>query len=333
MNRRLSFLHGIGCILLVCLYSTQASATDPRAYVNLPLGTSLTQLGYGTVSSDTSIDVNVAPALTDVELTVDMDLWFYRYAYFFEVAGQTAGVSIFGAYSKVDAELGPFSNDDSWGWTDPTILFGMPLFGSPALSPEEFGSYHLDQSLVLVLYLTIPSGDYDRDSIINLGENRWAFKPELAYNLAIGEHGVGGQFNLYANATMYTLNDEAGGSALATGDQLLSQDPKFGLEGYYSYDFNRAIWGSAGLIWTFGGQQYIDGEKQGEEEDLTNLALSLNGMVSPQNMLTLSYNHKLTSDNTDQTTWLLRWMYLFGGFGDFVDVVKKSRALKAGERG
>ena len=51
---------------------------------------------------------------------------------------------------------------------------------------QEFASYEQDTTLGLSLVVVSPGGQYDASRLVNLGSNRWAFKPELGLSKRIG---------------------------------------------------------------------------------------------------------------------------------------------------
>ena len=57
----------------------------------------------------------------------------------------------------------------------------MNLLGS-ALTPSEFARRKPSTTLGLSITVIMPTGTYDRKEFINIGSNRWTFKPESASN-------------------------------------------------------------------------------------------------------------------------------------------------------
>lgn len=309
-------------ILLFWLFlgcSTYSFATDPRSYINLPVDTQLTQVGLGKTTIKNSQD----PFGKTIEQENIIDIFFYRYAYYFPVAGQIGGVTLFGNYGeKYQADD---EDDKTTGLTNPNVMFAWALFGSPALSKNAFKNYTLDSSLVISFTLGMPLVENVPDG---LGQNRWSFKPEIAYNLGFGSST---QLNFYLNTTVFT--SQSGTISLPKTHNTLSgtlnEQPQLGAEAYISQNFSRAFWASLGIIYN------AYGELKGETDDKSHTrifkqaynqvtgAASLNLMVTRSNMLTLTYSQLMNdssdedrADNktTDESTILLRWMYLFGGY-------------------
>ena len=69
---------------------------------------------------------------------------------------------------------------------DPAVRFAVNLIGQPALGPKEFFARKPETTLGASIVVSIPAGQYDSAKLINLGTNRWAFKPELGLSYPRG---------------------------------------------------------------------------------------------------------------------------------------------------
>ena len=72
------------------------------------------------------------------------------------------------------------------GSGDPRFRFSINLFGAPALSVKEFANYQQDLIIGASLQMSAPLGQYDNSKLLNLGNNRWSFRPELGISKAWG---------------------------------------------------------------------------------------------------------------------------------------------------
>ena len=66
-------------------------------------------------------------------------------------------------------------------WATLGFVFSFNLFGAPALSAKDFANYRQDLIVGVSLQVSAPLGQYDNSKLLNLGNNRWSFKPELGY--------------------------------------------------------------------------------------------------------------------------------------------------------
>src|SRR5262249_28660302 len=65
------------------------------------------------------------------------------------------------------------------GQGDPRVRLSINLYGAPALTREQYGEYRQDLIVGASLQVAAPLGQYDEPRLLNIGSNRWAFKPEI----------------------------------------------------------------------------------------------------------------------------------------------------------
>jgi hypothetical protein len=93
------------------------------------------------------------------------------------------------------------------------------------------------------LKVVAPTGQYDPTKLINLGNHRWAFKPEIGYSQRWGHWVV----DAYGAAWFYTTNLEFfSDNQYFPGTRTQSENPVAAFEGHLSYDFKPRLWGLAG---------------------------------------------------------------------------------------
>ena len=252
---------------------------------------------------DTKTPINTALPLDG--LSLDADLYLLRYARTMDIAGRTSGIQVIQPYADVEASFdnGRFfdGTKKNGGMGDTQIVVVHNLFGAPALSQEEFAQWTPETFLSGALWVTAPTGDYDKDRIINIGSNRWVLKPELAFGHPIGNTWL--EFNTWVS--FYGDNDDY------LGNQKLEQDPLWAAEGHYSYTINRALWVSLDATYSKGGETKINGTNQDNEQENTVLGASLGFMLSPQFGGLVAYSDTVSeqSGSPDVNTWTLRPQY------------------------
>src|SRR5262249_15562814 len=121
------------------------------------------------------------------------------------------------------------------GAGDSAYSLAMLLKGGPALRVAQFDDYRPTTAIGVSLGITAPTGRYAADKILNLGSDRWSFKPELALSYPFGAAG-NWQLDTYANVYFYTDN------TAYHGREILRQEPLAGLEGHISYAFSPSVW-------------------------------------------------------------------------------------------
>ena len=76
------------------------------------------------------------------------------------------------------------------GLGDPRFRVSVNLIGAPALSVKDFANYRQDLIVGVSLQVSAPVGQYDNSKLLNLGNNRWSFKPEFGISKAVGSLDV-----------------------------------------------------------------------------------------------------------------------------------------------
>ena len=135
------------------------------------------------------------------------------------------------------------------GFGDARFRLGVNIFGSPALSPKDFKKFKEEVVLGTSVVVSIPTGQYDNTKIINLGSNRWGFKPEIGFSYGYNRF----YFEMYSGVWLFTPNNEY----LQT--KTLKQDPIISLQAHIIYTFRSNIWLGLDGNYFFGGKSQIDG--------------------------------------------------------------------------
>ena len=93
------------------------------------------------------------------------------------------------------------------GLFDSVVRVSVNLVGGPAMSLPQIRQRQWRQKTLLGVSLKVvaPTGQYDPTKLVNLGSNRWTFKPELGFSQAFGGHWV---FDAYASVWFFTENPE-----------------------------------------------------------------------------------------------------------------------------
>ena len=116
------------------------------------------------------------------------------------------------------------------------LRLSVLLRGAPALTAAEFGKAPRGRFWCASLTVAAPTGQFFPDKLINLGANRWAFKPEFAVSL----HPIGEKWLLdaYAGIWLFTAND-----SFYPGTVRRTQEPMGSFQAHISYNFSRTLLG------------------------------------------------------------------------------------------
>lgn len=287
----------------VGLSSVAVHADNARDWQNLPTDLNMIFGYYNRIDSNTPIDTS----LPIDGLSLKGDLYLLRYARSFAVDGRNSAIQIIQPYADVSASFDNARFFDgtkhNGGTGDTQVVLVHNVFGGPALSQEQFANWQPETFLTGALWVTTPTGDYDKNRVINIGANRWVFKPELAFGTPIGPTWL--ELNTYVS--LFGDNDDY------LGDNKLEQKALFAIEGHYSYTFNRALWASLDTTYSTGGETKINGVNQDNKQENTLVGASLGFMLSPQFGGLIAYSDTVAerSGSPDVNTWTLRMQYVW----------------------
>ncbi len=188
------------------------------------------------------------------------------------------------------------------GLADPRIRFAVNLIGAPALTPREFATYRQTTILGVSLQVVAPLGQYDPTKLINLGSNRWAFKPEIGLSRAWRRWRA----DLHASVWLTTDNTEF----LVSSTR--SQAPLVALQTHLIRTFASGVWVSFGGTFFRGGQTQVDGLRRNDLQSNSRLGASLTVPVGPHAVKAIVTSGLTTSIGGDfdtsavayQFTWL-----------------------------
>ena len=142
------------------------------------------------------------------------------------------------------------------GLFDSVFRFSVNLKGAPAMTLGEMRQWRQKTLIGVSLKVVAPTGQYDPTKLINLGSNRWSFKPELGLSRRFG-HWV---LDAYAGVWFFTRNPEFfSRNQYVPGTQDQTQDPIVAFETHLSYDFKPRLWVSLDANFWRGGRTSLNG--------------------------------------------------------------------------
>jgi hypothetical protein len=234
--------------LLLTAAATQAQEIEPRAYSNAPIGVNFLILGYARARGGLSFDTS--SPVTDPRLRTDSAA--LAYVRVLDLMGKSAKFDLVVPYTWLNGSAvyagAPVEREVS-GFGDPRFRLSVNLVGAPALTLKEFASYTQDLIVGASLQVSAPMGQYDDTKLVNLGANRWYFRPEVGVSKALGRWTL----EAAAAATLYTDNKDF------YGGKNRSQDPLYSLQGHLIYSFPRGVWGAFDVNFFSGGRSTLGG--------------------------------------------------------------------------
>jgi hypothetical protein len=241
---------------LVCAPpALRAQDLTPRAYVITPVRSNAVIATYIFNDGELLFDGTVPITGATGRLSVPALSLYHSMSVFGRSANVTAtlpyGVGTF--KGKVsEAEVSAYRS----GLLDSVFRFSVNLKGAPAMELSEVRKWRQGHMLGASLKIVAPTGQYDPAKLINLGGNRWAFKPELGYSGRFGNFVLDG----YAAVWFFTKNPEFfSRNQYFAGTRAQTQDPIVAFETHLSYDFKPRLWVSLDTNFWHGGRTSLDG--------------------------------------------------------------------------
>ena len=227
----------------------------PRAYVITPLHSNVFTLTYSLYAGGFQFDGAIPITGATATISVPVITYYHSLNFFGRSANILASLP-YGVGNLQGNVLGAEGHLYRSGLLDSVYRFSVNLKGGPAMPLEEMRKWRQKMLIGVSLKVVAPTGQYDPTKLINLGYNRWAFKPELGYSQRWGHWVV----DAYAAAWFYTTNPEFfSKNQYFPGTQSQSENPVVVFEGHLSYDFKPRLWVSLDANFWLGGETSLSG--------------------------------------------------------------------------
>jgi Putative MetA-pathway of phenol degradation len=300
----MSTTRAVGWLLLVVPLARAAAAQElePRAYSPSPVGTTFLVVSgtrsTGGVFTDPSLPIQ------DVEATVDVLGLGVGHA--FGIARKQ--VLLLAALPVIRGEASGAVGEGRQSVTrqgpgDPRVKVSVILAGSPAMTRAVFARAPRRTIVGASMTVAPPLGKYDETKLVNLGSNRWSFKPELGVSHPAGRWTI----DAYAGVWFFTENDE-----FYPGAARREQDPIAALQGHVSYTLGRRAWLAVNGTWYSGGTTSIDGVDKADLQRNSRLGATLALPLGSRQSLKFAYSAGATTRvGADFRTFTVAWQLVF----------------------
>ncbi|WP_408364313.1 transporter [Paraburkholderia sediminicola] len=228
--------------------SVHAQEMEPRAYSAVPVGTNFAVFDYARSSGNVSFD----PSLPITNVQAHINIFSLGYSHSFGVAGHTVSVAVSMPYANANVNGDVKGIDQQQyrsGLGDVHFRIAANLLGDPALSLEEFMRRAPSTILGISLSVVAPTGQYVPTRLINIGANRWSFKPEIGLSQPFGNWFM----DAAAGVWLFTDNDD-----FFRGHRR-SQDPMPTFQWHGGYTWRPGLWLAADVTYFTGGRTHVNG--------------------------------------------------------------------------
>lgn len=290
-------------VLLLGAGPTAAQQMEPRAYSNTPVGMNFLIVGYVHASGGYAAD----PSLPLTGANLKLQTPVVAYARAFDAWGKSAKFDVIGAGGCVSGSAqfnGAPVSRDVCGLVDPAARVSVNFYGAPALELKDFGAYKQDLIIGGSLQVQAPLGQYDPSRLVNLGNNRWAFRPEVGISKALGALTV----ELTQGVALFTANHNF------YGGRTREQDPIYSSQLHLIHQFRSGAWTALNATYYAGGRTTVNGVQGNDRLSNSRAGLTVAFPVNRQNSIKLYASTGLSVRTGDDFNLLgIVWQHRWGG--------------------
>jgi Putative MetA-pathway of phenol degradation len=233
-------------LLAVLAPISYAQELQPRAYVPAPVGLGFFSIGVssnrGGLLFDPSLPIQnaqVTAAIPSVALGETLNV--------FGRSGQVLIVLPYVVANLSGTFAGSQQSRYRSGLGDSLFRFSTNLYGARAMSLREFKDYRPKTIVGVSISVLAPTGQYDPNALINIGANRWAFKPEVGVSRSYRKW----DFEAAFGAWLYTTN------TAYYGHTFRGQDPLGSVQLHVVRDLPRRCWFAFDATYFTGGRSNV----------------------------------------------------------------------------
>lgn len=287
--------------LFFCFAATlNAQEMQPRAYFPAPVGINFFGISYSHNAGGLLLD----PSLPVEDAHIVANFGTLSFGQSLGVLGRTAQALIIVPYVQADLTGGVAGTVQSGyrsGVGDMVFRYAMNITGAPAMHLQQYANYRQKTIVGASITLSTPTGQYDPSLAINIGANRWGFKPEVGISRAFGKWVIEGAAGIW----LYTANNNFyGGSTRA-------QNPLWSIQGHFLRFLPHRIWVAFDGTYFMGGRATVDGVQRLGYMANSRLGATLGVVIDRRQSLRISYfDGVLTRIGTDVSSFGIAYNYI-----------------------
>lgn len=269
---------GAALLLTSSFFTPTAQAIDVDAgdYTALPAGTNLGLVYFQHASRDASYNNgNKAP----IKAKLDSDVGILRGVHFTDIGGYIADPQFLLPFGQLKGKSDLSGLGSANGIGDLILATTVWLVNQPK-SETYFG---------ITPFLYLPTGDYDKNKSLNLGENRWKLVLQAGYITPLSDKLL---LDVIGDVTAYGKNNKFG-QASAT----MKQDTSVQLQAFLRYKLESNWDLRGGISHTSGGETKIDGIAQHDRMRTTKLTIGTAWFADPTLQLIANYGRDASVEN------------------------------------
>lgn len=252
-----------------------AHALDVEAgdYTALPAGTNLGLAYYQHAERNALYAAgNRAP----INAGLNSDVGLLRGVHFTELGGFIIDPQFILPFGKLDArnDLAPVLGSSS-GLGD--LLVGATLWANKPTEKTHLG---------FTGFVSLPTGSYDRNEALNIGENRWKLILQTGYITPLAANLT---LDLVGDVTLHGRNDDYGPMG-----QSMKQRPVYQAQAWLRHHISSASDLRLGFSQVYGGRTEIDGVMQDNRLSTARMSIGGSHFITPTLQLLGTYGRDLS---------------------------------------
>jgi Putative MetA-pathway of phenol degradation len=295
----------VGAVLGFALHAPSVRAQDmePKAYSASPVGANFLVVAYSGSSGSVVFD----PTLPVSDVDAHVRGFAVGTGHTFNLFGNLALLSAAFPYAWADVSgkvQEQAASVTRTGFGDARVKLSVNFRGNEAMSPREFAAAPRRTVVGASLTVSAPIGQYYTTKLVNLGTNRWAYKPEIGISFPKARWDL----DAYVGAWFFTDND-----AFYPGTALRSQSPIVALQGHASYTFRSRLWAAADGTWYSGGSARVNDGVPSSSLNNSRLGLTVSLPVGARQSIKIAYGTGVvvrtgTNFRTVAVAWQMLWL-------------------------
>lgn len=234
----------------------------------------------------TEADIFFDPALQLEDVKMKRHTVAFKYVHAFELLDKSARIDVGQGFAKAKWNGlldGVPASTRRTGWTDSFVRFAVNLYGAPPLSGKDFMAYRASKKTETIvgtaLRVRLPTGDYEKEKLVNLGQNRFVFTPQFGVVHRRGKWT--GEWT--TQVSLYTKNDEF------FDGNTREQKPMYVTHAHILRAFRPGEWLGIGIGYEYGGDNKINGVDKDDRKRDIGWAAHYSYPLSPRSGLKVTY--------------------------------------------
>lgn len=269
MIKHISLLAGA---LFACHPAARAIDVDAGDYSVAPGGTNVFLL-YGQHATRDSSYTNGTHNTGEPRLKSDVGI--LRAVRYIDVGDYVVAPQVLLPFGKLSASGSIAALGSNSGVGD--VILAAPLWFNKAGAKQQYA---------LTPYLILPTGQYDRNQPLSLGENRWRFALQAGTVQTLTDKL---SLDLVGDIQFHGKNDEYG-----TTGATRKQKPLYEMQTFLKYAIAPGADLRVGLQHYAGGEYKVDGVDQGDRQSTTRIQFGGSMFLTSTTQLTATYGRDLS---------------------------------------